>query len=192
MNFRERLSGAWGALMGRAGPPSSAGAGPMLSGGPYHPDAYGARRAPTPWELVEKYKTILFFCVNMNASRGPRLPLRLYAASGRGMSSPRRACGPRPVARHEQRRLRSLEYLRRDLAGAEDISEVTNHPFLDLLDRPDPDGYFDRTQLIDMICRYIDVVGTSYHKPVDYGGFPKSCGPCSRSMSSRSGSGRPP
>jgi hypothetical protein len=179
MRIRERLARAWGALRGVMNAPSGTGAGPMVSGGPFHPDAYGAKRAPTPWELVEKYKSILFFCVNLNASRVASIPLRLYAASGpgTGMAAPRRACGPVRVQRTEQLRLRGLEYLHRSQAAADEIHEVTNHPFIDLLDQPDPDGYFDRTQLIDLICRYIDVVGTSYHKPVDYGAFPEELWP---------------
>ncbi len=48
-----------------------------------------------------------------------------------------------------------------------------------MLDQPVPDEEmdFDRHQLINLLCRYIDVVGTGYAKPVSYGEFPSEFWP---------------
>jgi len=36
-------------------------------GGPLFSDAFGRRRSPTPRELIECYKSIVFAAVNLNA-----------------------------------------------------------------------------------------------------------------------------
>jgi phage portal protein BeeE len=179
MRFRDRMSAAWQALTGRSGAPSAYGTGPMVMGGPYHQDAFSSKRAPTPYEIIELYKSLIFFCTNLNADRTTAVPQRLYAMSGSGMPKPRSACQPRSLTRAEEKRLKWLPGLMRSVAGAEDIHEITHHPFLELLDDPVPEDEsdFDRDQLINLLCRYIDVVGTAYAKPVAYGEFPSEFWP---------------
>lgn len=146
------------------GPPGGA----MLSGGwyggPMTLDAFGSKRAPTPYQLVESYKSLIYACSQINDNAVTRCKLRLYVDSGKG-GQPRSACGPRRVARSEWQRLRSLPYMRSLVGGVGDVHEVTDHPAIDTLDHPDPEGYFDRQQLLSLINRYCDVVGVAYLKP---------------------------
>lgn len=146
------------------GPPGGA----MLSGGwyggPMTMDAFGSKRAPTPYQLVEGYKSLIYACCQINDNAVARCKLRLYADAGKG-AAPRSACEPRRVTRSEWRRLRALPYMRSMVGGVGDVHEVTDHPAIDTLDSPDPDGYFDRQQLLSLIVRYADVVGVAYLKP---------------------------
>ena len=53
-------------LLGKAAPPANHGAG--WGGGSWFSDAFRSRRAPTPHELVDAYKSLVYACVNLNAS----------------------------------------------------------------------------------------------------------------------------
>lgn len=140
-------------------------AGPMFGssvlGGPLYTDAYGARRAPTPTRLVEAYKSLIYACVQINEHAVCRVPLRLYSRSSKG-DRPKDVAGPRSIRRSQFEHLRGLGYLRGIGPTADNVQEITNHPALDSLDLPDPDGYFDRQQLIGLLVRYCDVVGIGY------------------------------
>jgi hypothetical protein len=144
------------------------------SGGPLYADAFGAKRGPSPWQLVESYSQIAFACTEFNALGVSALPLRLYSASGRGKPKPRSYSEPRTVRRVEVQRLMGLPYVAKTFSSkdVEDVHEITSHPFLETLDHPavDPDpesgqDYFDRPTLIATLCRYLDIVGLAYLKP---------------------------
>lgn len=154
-----------GLLRSRPGAPGGATLSGGWMGGPATVDAYGARRAPTPYQLVESYKSLIYACVQINDNGVARVPLRLYADGGRPGGVPRSACDPRRVTRSQWGRLRALPYARSLVGGSAQTFEVNTHPILDTLDSPDPDGYFDRQQLISLIVRYCDVVGSAYLKP---------------------------
>ncbi|MBU6428251.1 MAG: phage portal protein, partial [Cyanobacteria bacterium REEB65] len=161
-----------------SGAPAGSNLGYAWTGGPSYVDAFGARRAPTPPQLVEAYKSLIYFCVEVIAKRVQRNPLRLYVASGGRLARPRSLCSPRPLTRTLDRHVRSRDWLPRNLASAERIEEVTEHPFLTLLDHPDPFGYFNRRSLIGTLCRYLDVTGTGYVKPFGLGdSFPEELWP---------------
>ena len=179
MGLKSRLGAAWRALTGGpSGAPAGSNLGYAWTGGPAYVDAFGARVSPTPPQLVEAYKSLIYFCVELIAKRTQRVPLRLYAASGRGLARPRSLCGPRPITRSLDRHLRQREWLPRSLASAERIEEITEHPFLDLLDHPEPFGYFNRRSLIGLVSRYVDVTGTAYLKPFGLGdAFPEELWP---------------
>jgi hypothetical protein len=147
--------------MGR-GSPGGGYAGSSWSGGPSSPDAFGAKRQPSPWQLVEAYKSIIYFCVNLNAVAVTRIPLRLYAVQRPGDPEPKAA--KRCLSADEARRFLRASSLSGVMAGARRVHELAEHPFLDTLDRPNP--YFDRRQLLGLMCRYLDVVGVGYIRPV--------------------------
>jgi hypothetical protein len=176
MSIRSRIADAWHALT-RAGGPAGYGMGVAWSGGPLYADAFGAKRGPSPTQLIEGYKQIAFACTEFNALGVSALNLRLYAASGQGMERPRAKSRPRSVLRREADRLAALPYVRRNFSGkdVQDVHEITNHPLLDTIERPavDPDtdlSYFDRTSLIATLVRYLDIVGIGYLKPENANG----------------------
>jgi Phage portal protein len=142
------------------------------SGGPLYADAFGAKRGPSPYQLVESFKQIHFACAEFNALGTAILPLRLYCASALGQQKPRSASMPRSLERIEIQRLLKLNYVRRTFnsADVEDVHEITNYPLLDTIDRcaVDPKtglSYFDKPSLVATLCRYLDIVGLAYLKP---------------------------
>ena len=175
MSFRSVISGVWRALT-RAGP-AGYGMGVAWSGGPLYADAFGAKRGPSPTQLIEGYKQIAFACTEFNALGVGALNLRLYAVSGRGIEKPRSLSRAMGLSSAEMRRLMTLPYIRRGftLRDVEDVHEITNHKLLDAVDRPavDPEtglSYFDRTSLIATLVRYLDIVGIAYLKPENASG----------------------
>ena len=145
-------------------PPGNFSFGTSILGGPLFTDNYGGRRAPSPWTLIEKYKSLVYAMCSRNEKAVCRIPLRLYADSSKvAYGKPRSACDPCKVTRSV-----AIDLCKRGLisAGATDqVYEVRNHPVIDCLDKPDPYGYFNRTALLSLICRYNDTVGTAYLVP---------------------------
>lgn len=146
------------------GPPGGFTLGSTYLGGPLFVDAFGSKRAPSPWELIEKYKSLIYAMVAKNANARCRVPLRLYADASRG-TKPKSISDPVKVTKGIGRRLAGIEYTRVSPSAVDDVHEIRTHPILDCLDRPDPYGYFDRTKILSLISRYCDVVGSAYFMP---------------------------
>jgi HK97 family phage portal protein len=141
----------------KAAPPGGYGAG--YGGGSWFSDAFRSRRAPSPSELVDAYKSLVYACVNLNANAVARTPLRLYATTAKGQHRPK--CPVKAVGRATRHRLKGLSY--KAMANVEDVEEVTEHPLLDLIMRPN-----DRTgniQLIRYTVMSLDIVGDAYWWP---------------------------
>lgn len=133
-------------------------------GGPAYVDAYQSRRAPSPWQLVEKYRGLDYAMVQRNARAVSRIPLRLYADGSRVQGGPpRRACDPIRVSRHVGSRLAEAGMV--SPAAVDQVFEVRNHPLLDVLNKPDPYRSFSRKQLIALMVAYMDVVGQAFLVP---------------------------
>lgn len=147
----------------RSSPPAYFGAQSTYLAGPLYLDAYGAKRSPAGYELVEQYKSIIYSCVQMNALGVSRVPLRLYNDASKGGRA-KEVAGPRSVHRSQVCRLKRSGYLQRTTADDQDIEEITVHPLLDCLDHPDSEGYFSRSDLLSLIVAYCDVVGVAYLK----------------------------
>jgi phage portal protein BeeE len=168
VNLLDRIGNAWAALAGRAGARSDAFG---STGGPVFGDAWQLRRAHTPARLVESFRQVVYACATLNASGVARVPLRLYATTGGGQLRPRAFAGPVLVRRRDRLdRLASLPYLARQMAAADSVDEITDHPLLDALDRPNP--HFDRPGLLAYLVLCLDVVGTAYVRPEGAAGLP--------------------
>lgn len=150
-------------------PPGNFSPGSTYISGPMYTDPFGAKRAPSPWQLIEKYKALIYAMVAKNANAVCRLPLRLYADGSRAQGGkPRSACDPIRALRSVGQRLCRAGLV--SPSAVDKIYEVRAHPFLTLLDHPDPYRYFTRTKLISLMVRYCDVVGTAYFMP-DWDGW---------------------
>ena len=136
------------------------------AGGPLWLDDFRSKRAPTPSELVNAYKAVAYACVSLNAKGVARVPLRLYASTRLGQARPGRGLRAisRPVRPTRQRYLRSLSHVQQVVQGEAEIEEITEHPYLQALSRPNP--YFDGALLITYLATSLDVVGSAYLFPV--------------------------
>lgn len=144
-------------------PPGYFGAQTSFIAGPMWLDAFQSKRAPSGFELVEQYKSLIFACVQLNALGTARVPLRLMVDSTKG-GKPKDVSGPRSIKRGYYDHLVRSGYLQRSSASSEDVEEITEHPLLWMLDHPDSEGYFSRTDLIALMSAYCDVVGVGYCK----------------------------
>ncbi len=132
--------------------------------GPQFTDNYGARRAPSPWQLIEKYKSLVFAMVSRNEKGVCRVPLRLYYDGGKDPGGTvGRLCNPGRITRSTFQHLFRAGLVSN--GSVDKVQEVRTHPVLDRLDRPDPYGYFNRNALLSLISRYNDTVGSAYLYP---------------------------
>lgn len=136
-----------------------------MYGGPLFTDAFAARRAPSPWELVEKYKSIVFAMVARKRDAVAKTPLRLFVDGSRRVlgGKPRSCCDPIKVSRST-----AISHARAGKVSpqaVDEVYEVRNHPFLDTLDKPDPYNYFSRKKLLGLMTAYQDVVGSGILVP---------------------------
>lgn len=145
-------------------PPGQFSYGTSINGGPAFTDPFQSRRAPSPWQLVENYNSLIYAMVARNRDAITRLPLRLYADGSRAQGGkPRSACDPIECPRHVGQRLARAGMVSE--SAIDQVYEIRTHPFLDTLDRPDPYGYFDKQKLIGAVVAYMDVVGWSIIVP---------------------------
>jgi hypothetical protein len=144
-------------------PPGGFSFGTQWLGGPSYTDAFATRRAPSPWQLIERYKGLAYAMAARNVNGVTRIPLRLYADASRVQGKPARACDPIPVSRAIGRRLARAGLV--SPAAVDKVEEVRNHPILGLLDNPDGEHYFDRRQLLGLMVGYMDVVGSGLLVP---------------------------
>lgn len=145
-------------------PPGGFSLGTGLFGGPLYTDNYGGRRAPSPWQLIEKYKSMVYAMASRNEKAVCRVPFRLYSDSSKtNGGKARSACNPCGVSRSMTRRFIERGLISR--GSVDNVEEIRTHPFLDLLDAPDPYGYFNRTALLSLVTRYNDIVGGAWLNP---------------------------
>ena len=129
--------------------PSYYGAQSGYIAGPSYLDAFKAKRAPSAWELVEQYKSLIYACVQLNWMGVTRVPLRLYTDSSKG-NRPRDVSGPRSINRTAFNHLQRSGYIQRSSATKDDVQEITSHPTIDALDHPDSEGYFSREDVLGL------------------------------------------
>lgn len=145
-------------------PPGNFSFGTTWLGGPLYTDPFQNKRAPSPWQLVENYNSLVYAMVARNANAVARIPLRLYADGSRAQGGkPRSACDPIKVSRHIGTRLARAGVV--SPGAVDQVYEIRNHQLITLLDRPDPYGYFTRKKLLRVLCAGMDVVGSSFWVP---------------------------
>ena len=124
-----------------------------------------ARIAPAARELVQQLVGIAYACSTLNADLVAATRLRLFVRTRPGEGKVKAYSCPAPVSRKTLLRLKEDPGTAHYVAGEVTVEEVTQHPLLDLLKRPNPDpdqpgmcGYDLRwmTQL------YLESVGRAY------------------------------
>ena len=135
---------------------------PSLAGGnwtgPSSIDSYRKNRAPTPNELMAELKGIAWACASLNASVCANNPPSLYVVTRNGEPSPK--CAVRPLPGTRDKAIRCEKRFEQFTKAATQIDEVTAHPLLELLNRPNPyHGSFDLWELTTL---YQEVHGTAF------------------------------
>jgi hypothetical protein len=132
---------------------------------PGYLDAFRKDRAPTPTEMVAENLNTAYACSHLNGLGVAGTKLGLYAQSRGTMDEGRakraREWGAvRKISRKQARRLKALPYIAQQVAGADEIEEVVQHPFLTLLRNPVPeDRSITGTDLIYLTSVYLDTLG---------------------------------
>jgi HK97 family phage portal protein len=114
--------------------------------------------------LVESFKSIAYSCAARNADAVSAVPLKLYMDASNG-KKPKDLSDPRDISLSKFRYLQRSGDVASNGTNVADVKEIRNHLFLDTLDNPDPNGDFDRTTFLKLICLYCDVIGQAYFYP---------------------------
>jgi hypothetical protein len=121
-------------------------------------DTFKRVRQPVANELLTELKGTAWTCISLNAAVCATYPPRLYVVTRH--NDPRPRCLTRSLAPTEERRLRSTAHLDLFTKSAATIEEVTRHPLLDLLNRPNEMlNAFDLWELTQI---YLEVHGQAY------------------------------
>src|SRR5579864_9069756 len=142
-------------LSGKARPTALAGS--QWSGSQYV-DTWKRMRQPAANELLSELKGTAWTCISLNAAVCATYPPRLYVVTRHNDPRPRCLTGSLPPA--EERRLRCTAHLDLFTKSAATIEEVTSHPLLDLLNRPN--AMLNAFDLWELTQIYLEVHGQAY------------------------------
>ena len=129
-------------------------------------DAFSRSPSPQAIDLLRENLGTAYACANLNAGLVAATPLRLYVRTrtGDSQSSLTRHGQTRPVATKSMDRLQKVAAAQ--VAGAADVREVTTHPLLSLLHRPNTiaqDGVgMSGFALFELTQAYQEIVGRCY------------------------------
>lgn len=162
-----KRAGSYGTMTGRKLPGGLAppGLGDVV-GSPYV-DTARKQRQPTRPELLTQFRNAVFTCANLNANGVADVPLKLYVQTSTG--DPRPKCRVKGLSKKQEIWIRSSSSTSGRVAGDADVEEVTDHPFLDLLSKPNP--WMSCASLIKLESLYCDLVGNCYWWIGDRGRF---------------------
>ena len=121
-------------------------------------DAYKRTREPRPNELLAELKGTVWTCISLNAAVCATFPPRLYAVTRH--NQPRPKCLTKALDPRAERRLRAAPHLAVHTKSAALIEEVTSHPLLDLLARPNP--WHNQYDLWELTQVYLEVHGQAF------------------------------
>ena len=119
-------------------------------------DLYGEQPDPGTAELLSAYSDVVYACVRLIAESVAGVELKLCVATRPGDRAP--AAPTRSLGR------RSVESIRKTAPAwsrkAAVVEEITDHPLLDLLDRPNP--VMSGTALLAVTAAALELAGVAY------------------------------
>jgi HK97 family phage portal protein len=133
--------------------------------GAAYTDAFRKDRAPMPRELIQQLIGTAYACATLNADLVASAKLRLFVRTRPGEPAVRAYLRAVAVDRKSLRRMRDDPGVAHHLAGDASVEEVTQHPLLDLLRRPNPDpnvGGLCGFDLRWMTQLHLESVGRAY------------------------------
>lgn len=126
--------------------------------GTHFADSFRRERDPNANELLAQLKDVAFACASINASSCASNPPSLYVTTKH--NQPRPKCATRPISKKKLAQLEKSPNLVVRLKGASQVEEVTDHPILDLFNKPNP--FFGVYDLWELTTLYQEVLGECY------------------------------
>jgi HK97 family phage portal protein len=117
------------------------------------------RKPENKADYIEQFTSWTYICGKLNAMSCASVPLELYAASpekGRKW----RTITTKRASHKRLREIRRSHNLRRFVRKAEDVDEVTEHAFLDLMRQVNP--FFNSSDLMELTVLDMDLTGEAY------------------------------
>ena len=110
--------------------------------------------------MIKRYKGWVYACASRNARSVAQMSCRLYAITKRGQRLPR--AQTRDVSPDHLIFLTNSAgpYIASLLRQADKVQEITEHPFLELMKKPNP--YQDGFELLELLILYQELLGDSY------------------------------
>lgn len=129
-----------------------------------HPTAWGdalrrGKKPQTKEQFIEAFTSWVYICVKQNAQTVAGIPLRLYVAKPK-KGAKFKTVKTKAVSRDQLRYLYRQSYLDGYLTKAEEVEEITEHPFLDLMKNVNP--YHNDRDLKEFTTMFLDLCGECY------------------------------
>lgn len=180
MNIIERMANIWGRATGsyRAGvidvvakaSPSASDPTAFMDSRYWGEGLLSTRRPQSKVDLVNQFQSWIYICAKLNAQTIASVPLRLYVTkSVKGQKF--RTIGTKAITKATMKRLEANAGLSNYLVKAEEVEEVTEHIFLDLMDNVNP--FNNSYDLWETTSTFLDLAGEAYwYLPKGKGGVP--------------------
>jgi len=118
-----------------------------------------SKKPQTKEQFIEAFTSWVYICVKQNAQTVASIPLRLYVAKSQ-KGTKFRTVKTRAVDRDRLKYLHKLSFLDSFLTKAEEVEEITEHPFLDLMKNVNP--YHNDRDLKEFTTMFLDLTGEGY------------------------------
>lgn len=107
----------------------------------------------------------VYICTALNAKSCASVPLRLYGATPAKGSKIKWAgtdvqVSTRPISKARRKEFERARHLQPYLAKAEEVEEIVEHPFLDLIQTVNP--YSNMSDLMELTIMFMDLCGDAY------------------------------
>lgn len=117
------------------------------------------RKPRTKADFIRAFQSWVYICTKLNAQSVASIPLRLYVTK-QSKTLKYKTISTKAVDRNTLKFLASNTGLDRYFRKSEEIEEVTDHPFLDLMDSVNP--YNNKRDLLELTSTFLDLTGESY------------------------------
>ena len=117
-------------------------------------------------ELVKRYRGWVYIAASRNATSVSSVPLRLYATVDKGQQLPRSRSGtPGRILNNLEKQtligdLAKRKRVSQRILRAEDIVEIYDHPFLDLINQPN--RFRSGFEFLEETSIFLDITGDAY------------------------------
>ena len=128
--------------------------------GDYWGEGLAKGRKPTePRDAIQNFTEWIYICASTNANSVASVPLRLYAQKS-SKSQKFKTIQTRPISKKTKLRLFDHPQIGQYLTKAEDVEEVTEHPFLELIKQPNP--FMPAFVIKESTVLFLDLAGNAY------------------------------